>query len=80
MLVLSGDTVLDFATITFSIIALEVPIAFTGYAALSVERHITFFTPASIAAVNTFSVPNTLVFTASTGKNSHDGTCFNAAA
>ena len=80
MLVLSGDTVLDFATITFSIIALLVPIAFTGYAALSVDKQIIFFTPASIAAVKTFSVPRTLVFTASIGKNSQDGTCFRAAA
>jgi len=50
-----------FATATFSIIALLVPIAFTGYAALSVERQITFSTPSSIAAVKTFSVPKTLV-------------------
>ena len=33
-----------------------------------------------IEAVKTLSVPKTLVFTASTGKNSHDGTCFKAAA
>ena len=78
--VLSGDTVLDLATNTFSIIAFEIPIAFIGYAALSVDRHITFLTPYSIAAVSTLSVPNTLVLTASRGKNSQDGTCFNAAA
>ena len=70
----------DFATMTFSIMALLVPIAFTGYAALSVERQMTVFTPSSIAAVNTFSVPRTFVLTASIGKNSQDGTCFNAAA
>ena len=70
----------DFATTTFSIIALLVPMAFMGYAALSVERHIAAFTPSSIAAVSTLSVPKTLVFTASKGKNSHEGTCFNAAA
>ena len=54
--------------------------AFTGYAALSVDRQIAASTPASTAAVSTFSVPNTFVFTASSGKNSHDGTCFSAAA
>ena len=74
-----GD-VRDFATMTFSIIALEVPIALTGYAALSVDRHTTFLTPASMAAVSTFSVPMTFVFTASMGKNSQDGTCLSAAA
>ena len=37
-------------------------------------------TPASIAAVSTLSVPITLVFTASMGKNSQLGTCFKAAA
>ena len=80
IVVFSGDTVRDLATMTFSIIALDVPIAFTGYAALSVERQITFFTPASIAAVSTFSVPRTFVLTASIGKNSQEGTCFKAAA
>ena len=70
----------DFATNTFSIIALEVPIALTGYAALSVERQITFLTPSSMAAVRTLSVPRTLVLTASSGKNSHEGTCLSAAA
>ena len=37
-------------------------------------------TPAEMAAVRTLSVPMTLVFTASMGKNSQEGTCFNAAA
>src|SRR5699024_3439881 len=76
----SGDTVRAFATTTFSIIALDVPIALTGYAALSVDKQITFFTPSSTAAFNTFSVPKTFVFTASIGKNSQEGTCFKAAA
>ena len=35
---------------------------------------------ASMAAVSTFSVPSTLVLTASTGKNSQLGTCLRAAA
>ena len=72
--------VLAFATTTFSIIAFDVPIALTGYAALSVERQTTFLTPASMAALRTFSVPKTLVLTASIGKNSQEGTCFKAAA
>ena len=67
--VFSGETVLDFATMTFSIIAFDVPIAFTGYAALSVDKQTTVFTPSSIAAVRTFSVPKILVFTASIGKD-----------
>jgi len=41
--------------------ALVMPIALIGYAALSVERQMTAFTPASMAAVNTLSVPMTLV-------------------
>ena len=80
MVVASALTVRAFAPITFSIIALLVPIALTGYAALSVERQITFFTPESIAAVSTLSVPKTFVFTASRGKNSQFGTCLSAAA
>ena len=36
--------------------------------------------PNNSAAFKTFSVPKMFVFTASKGKNSHDGTCFNAAA
>ena len=74
------STVRVFAINIFSIIAFDVPIAFTGYAALSVDRQTTFLTPYSIATDNTFSVPNIFVLTASRGKNSHDGTCFNAAA
>ena len=80
ILVFFSSTVLDFATITFSIIAFDVPIAFTGYAALSVERQTTFLTPSFIAQARTFSVPKTFVLTASIGKNSQEGTCFKAAA
>ena len=80
IIVLSSLTVRDLATKIFSIMALEVPIALTGYAALSVERQITFFTPASIAAVSTLSVPMQFVLTASSGKNSQLGTCLSAAA
>ena len=68
------------ATAIFSSIALVIPIALIGYAALSVERQITDSTPHSIATVSTLSVPITLVRTASIGKNSQEGTCFNAAA
>ena len=42
--------------------------------------HTIFFTPASTAICNTLSVPSTFVRTASIGKNSQEGTCFNAAA
>ena len=56
------------------------PIALMGYAALSVESTTTFFTPCSMADSSTFSVPRTLVRVASRGKNSHEGTCFSAAA
>jgi len=72
--------ILDLATITFSIKAFDIPIALIGYAALSVLRTTTFFTSYSCATVNKLSVPIILVFTASKGKNSQDGTCFNAAA
>ncbi len=72
--------VLAFARTTCSIIALLVPMALTGYAALSVERQTTRLTPASTAAWSTLSVPSTLVCTASIGKNSQLGTCFRAAA
>ena len=47
---------------------------------MSVERHTTRSTPSEIAACSTLSVPITLVFTASMGKNSQEGTCFRAAA
>ena len=69
-----------FAMATFSSRALDMPMALIGYAALSVLRQITDFTPASIAAVSTLSVPITLVRMASMGKNSQEGTCFSAAA
>src|SRR5690606_32192628 len=68
------------AIATFSIIALEIPIALIGYAALSVLKQITFFTPEVTAASITFCVPITLVCTACIGKNSQEGTCFKAAA
>ena len=71
---------LDLETIIFSIRAFEIPIAFIGYTALSVLKQITFFTLFFIADSKTFSVPKIFVFTASIGKNSHDGTCFSAAA
>ena len=60
--------------------ALVMPIALIGYAALSVERQMTDLTLASMAAVRTLSVPITLVRTASMGKNSQEGTCLRAAA
>ncbi len=72
--------VLDLDIITFSINALLIPIALIGYAALSVLRITTFFRSYFSAAFNTLLVPKILVLTASRGKNSHDGTCFNAAA
>ena len=68
------------ATAIFSSIALVIPIALIGYAALSVDRQMTLFTPSSMAAVSTLSVPMTLVRTASIGKNSQEGTCLSAAA
>src|SRR5687767_3744897 len=68
------------ATMTFSIMALEIPMALMGYTALSVLRHTSRLTPAAIAASMTFSVPMMLVLTASIGWNSQDGTCLSAAA
>jgi hypothetical protein len=55
------------ATINFSIIAFEIPIALTGYTALSVLSTTTRFTLQAIAAFITFSAPSTLVRTASIG-------------
>ena len=63
-----------------SIIALLMPIALMGYTALSVLKQTTDCTPAWSAARTTFSLPMTFVLTASMGKNSHEGTCFSAAA
>ncbi len=51
-----------------------------GFAALSVERATTRFTPAAIAAFTTFSAPMTLVLMHSKGLYSAVGTCFRAAA
>ncbi len=55
------------ATITFSIMALLMPMALIGYTALSVLRQITRWTRAARAASKTFSVPSMLVRTASMG-------------
>lgn len=71
---------LALARITFSIIALLIPMALMGYAALSVDKQTILFTPNCTAAVKTLFVPSTLVRTASMGKNSQEGTCFKAAA
>ncbi len=68
------------ACATFSIIAFEMPIALTGYAALSVPRQTTLRTLLALLASMTFAEPSTLVRTASSGKNSQDGTCLSAAA
>ena len=57
----------DMATMTFSIMAFDIPMALMGYTALSVLRQTTRFTRAAIAACSTFSVPSTLVRTASIG-------------
>ena len=54
--------------------------ALIGYAALSVLRITTFFTELEIAESRILLVPKMFVLTASIGKNSHDGTCFKAAA
>ena len=43
-------------------------------------KQTTFLTLISIEALTTLSIPLTFVFVASIGKNSHDGTCFKAAA
>ena len=80
MVVCSAGMFRAFAWITFSISALEMPMALMGYAALSVDRQTMRRTPAPIAAVSTLSVPSTLVRTASMGKNSQEGTCLSAAA
>ena len=63
----SGRQTRDFAIITFSIIAFDIPIALMGYTALSVLRTTHRLTPHSIAARMTFSAPMTLVLTASMG-------------
>ncbi len=57
----------DLATISFSAIAFEMPMALIGYTALSVLSTTTRLTPRAIAAFSTFSVPSTLVRTASIG-------------
>ena len=57
----------EFATITFSIMALDRPMALIGYTALSVLSTTHFLTPLSNAARITFSAPITFVRTASIG-------------
>src|SRR4026207_405388 len=51
----------DLAIASFSIIALEMPIALIGYTALSVDSTMTFLTPAERAALRTFSAPSSFV-------------------
>jgi hypothetical protein len=80
IMVLVFDNDLALAIATFSISALDIPIALIGYAALSVLKQITFETLLLTADRITFYVPITLVYVASKGKNSQEGTCFNAAA
>ena len=70
----------DFWIATFSMYAFVMPMAEVGYTALSVERQTTFFTCFWMAARSRFSLPAILVFTASIGKLSQEGTCFIAAA
>ena len=69
-----------FVTAILSARALVLPITFTGYAALSVERHTTASTPASTAASSTFAVPTAFVRRAALGSFSHPGMSFIAAA
>ena len=56
------------------------PIALMGCTALSVPRQTTAATPLALAASMTLELPKTFVRTASSGKNSQDGTCLSAAA
>ena len=56
------------------------PMALTGYAALSVPRQTSERTSLALQASTTLALPSTLVRTASSGKNSHEGTCLSAAA
>ena len=56
------------------------PIALIGRTALSVLRKTAERTSLRSHASITFALPNTFVRTASSGKNSHDGTCLRAAA
>ena len=60
--------------------SLEAPYRLSGWAALSVDRATTRFTPAAMAALTTFSAPMTLVLMHSKGLYSAIGTCFSAAA
>ena len=56
------------------------PITEEGFTALSVEMRTKRFAPHASAARATWSVPNTLFFTASSGASSISGTCLWAAA
>ena len=58
---------LDFEIAIFSISAFVMPIALTGYTALSVLRQTTFFTLFSMQQLMMLLVPKILVFTASRG-------------
>ena len=73
-----NDLALEIAI--FSINALDIPIALIGYAALSVLKTTTLVTLYFSADKSTLFVPIIFVFTACIGKNSQEGTCFNAAA
>src|SRR5665647_2740470 len=59
------------ACAVFSISALDMPMALTGYTALSVLRHTTDRTPAAAAASITLWLPMTLVLTAWAGTVSY---------
>src|SRR6516164_364254 len=67
------------ATNIFSAHNFVAPYKLSGLTALSVDKAITFLTPAAIAALQTFSLPITLVITASNGLYSHEGTILRAA-
>lgn len=69
-----------YAWATFSINALLIPIALIGCTALSVLSTTTEPTPLRSAASMTLPLPRMLVRTASSGKNSQEGTCLSAAA
>src|SRR2546425_789030 len=65
---------------SFSAHSFVAPYRLIGFTALSVLIMTTRLTPASIAALMTFSAPITLVWIASNGLYSQDGICLSAAA
>src|SRR3989454_4332882 len=65
---------------SFSAHSLVAPYRLIGFTALSLLIMTTRLTPASIAALMTFSAPITLVWIASNGLYSQDGICLSAAA